>query len=210
MRVLITGKSKGILIGTGAGLALIVLLVLQSVTGGALFGTKTVTTTTAAQQPVVVVSGLFAEHMLLLDSRNVSAIVEQYEGNATISWTTDGQCECNSLNGNYTGTANMTQLMNQLLFGINANGSGLGMQSFVAENLTQKVASTSDVSVIVNSTFAMVEHSIAQGNINGTISAQDSYEYSATNHTWLISRESWNFLSYYVQNPAISGYAPRP
>jgi hypothetical protein len=211
MQALTTRKSEGILIGTGAGLALIVLLVLQSVTGGALFGTKTVTTTaTATQQPVGVVSGLFAEHMLLLDSRNVSAIVGQYEENATISWTTDGQCECNSLNGNHTGTANITQLMNQLLHGINANGSGFGMQSFMVENLTQKVAATSNVSAMVNSTFDIAEHSIAQGNINGTISAQDSYEYSATNHTWLISRESWNFLSYYIQNPAISGYAPRP
>jgi hypothetical protein len=211
MRVLITRKSEGILIGTGAGLAMIVLLVLQSVTGGALFGTKTVTiTATTTQQPEGVVSGLFAEHMLLLDSRNVSAIVGQYEGNATITWTSDGQCECNSLNGNYTGIANITHLMNQLLFGTNANGSGFGMQSFMAENLTQKIAATSDVSVMVNSTFAIVEHSIAQGNINGTISAQNSYVYSASNRTWLISRESWNFLSYYVQNPAIAGYAPRP
>jgi hypothetical protein len=211
MRGMNARERDGILIGAGAGLALIVLLVLQSFIGGGLLGTKTVTVTvTSIQQPAAIVSGLFAEHMLLLDSRNVSAVVGQYEGNGTITWTSEGQCECNSLNGNYTGTANITQLMNRLLFGINANGSGFGMQSFMAENLTQKLAAASTVSVMVNSTFAILEYSIAQGNINGTISAQDSYMYSATNHTWLISRESWNFLSYYIQNPAISGYSPRP
>jgi hypothetical protein len=201
----------GILIGAGAGLTLTVLLVLQSFIGGGLLGTKTVTAAvTSIQQPAGLASGLLAEHMLLLDSRNVSAVVGQYEGNATITWTSEGQCECDSLNGNYVGTANMTQLMKQLLLGINANGYGFRTQSFMAQNLIQTAAATSNISVMVNSTFVIVEQSIAQGKINGTVSAQDSYVYSATGRTWLISRESWDFLSFYVQNPAISGYSPRP
>jgi hypothetical protein len=201
----------GILIGTGAGLTLIVLLVLQSFTGSGLFGTKTVTSTvTSIQQSAAVVSGLFAEHILLLESRNVSAIVSQYAGNATIAWTSEAQCECNSVNGNYTGTANITRLMKQLLFGIDPNGFSFGTKSFMAENLTQSVAATSNTLVTVNSTFVMLEQSIAEGEINGTVSAQDFYVYSATGHTWLISRESWDFLSFDIQNPAISGYSPRP
>ena len=101
-------EREGILIGAGAGLTLIVLLVLQSFTGSGLFGTKTVTATvTSIQQPAAIVMGLFAEHVLLLEARNVSAIVGQYEGNATIAWTSEAQCDCNSVNGNYTGTATL-------------------------------------------------------------------------------------------------------
>lgn len=204
-------ERDGMLIGVGAGLALIVLLVLQSLIGSGLLGTKTVTATaTSIQQPAGLASGLLAEHMLLLDSRNVSAVVGQYEGNATIAWTSEGQCECDGLNGDYAGAANITQLMKQLLLGVNANGYGFGTESFMAEDLAQTGAVASSVSVMVNSTFVIVEQSIAQGKINGTVSAQDSYAYSATARTWLISRESWDFLSFYVQNPAIAGYSPRP
>ena len=99
--------------------------------------------------------------------------------------------------------------MKQLLFGIDAKGVSFGTKSFTAENLTQSVAATSNTSVMVNSTFVMLEQSIAFGHINGTVSAKDSYVYSAAGHAWLISRESWDFLSYDIQT-AISGYAPRP
>jgi hypothetical protein len=201
------GERDGILIGTGAALMLIVLLVLQSFTGSGVFGAKTATTTfTSTQEATGLVSGLYAEHILLLDSRNISAIVDEYEGNATIVRASEAQCECNSLDGTYTGTANITQLMKQLLFGVDANGFSFGTKSFVAENLTESAAAAPDGSVTVNSTFGFLEQSIAAGKINGTVSAGDSYTYSAASHSWLISRETWDFLSYSVQNPAISGY----
>jgi hypothetical protein len=53
--------------------------------------------------------------------------------------------------------------------------------------------------VLVNSTFVTVEQSIAEGKINATVSAHDFYAYSATARTWLISRESWDFLSFYIR-----------
>jgi len=42
------GSSKGAFIGIGAGLTLIILLVLQSLTGSGLLSTRVVTTTTTA------------------------------------------------------------------------------------------------------------------------------------------------------------------
>jgi hypothetical protein len=200
-------ERDGILISTGAAFMVIVLLVLQSFAGSGLFGTKTVTTTVISTQGATgLVSGLYAEHILLLDSRNVSAIVNQYEDNATIVWTSEAQCECNSLDGTYTGAANITLLMKQLLFGTDANGFSFGTKSFVAENLTESVAVASNGSVTVDSTFGIMEQSIASGKINGTASAGDSYTYSTASGAWLISRETWDFLSYSVQNPAIAGF----
>ena len=45
MRGVNAWEHEGILVGSGAGLTLVVLLVLQSSTGSGLFGTKTVTST---------------------------------------------------------------------------------------------------------------------------------------------------------------------
>jgi Na+-transporting NADH:ubiquinone oxidoreductase subunit NqrD len=48
MRGIDTRGREGILVGAGAGLALIVLLVLQSLIGSGLLSTRTVTSTTTA------------------------------------------------------------------------------------------------------------------------------------------------------------------
>jgi hypothetical protein len=41
--------------------------------------------------------------------------------------------------------------------------------------------------------------SVAWGRYHGTVSAQDSFAYSAPAHAWLISRETWDYLSFNVQ-----------
>lgn len=205
-----TAENGGLLVGVGVGITLVVLLVLQSFTGSGLFGTKTVTTTvTSTQQPTELISGLFAQHILALESRNVSSVVGQYERNATVTWASEGECECNSLDGSYRGAANITLIMRQLLLGVAPNGFDSTVSSFVVENLTKSVSVVLDSTVTVNSTFYFVEQSVAFGKIDGTVSAQDYYIYSTAIHTWLISREMWGYLSYGFQT-AIAGFSSRP
>jgi hypothetical protein len=199
-------ENKGVMVGVGAALTLIVLLVLQSLTGTGLFGTKIVTTTIPSlNQATDAVSGRFYQHMLSLDSRNVSEVVSEYEANATITWTSEQVCQCNALDGNFTGVANMTRLMEELLYGIN-NSYSFGTTSFAAQNITQVIEATSDKSVVVNSTFGFFEQSIAFGKINATVSAEDLFSYSPASQTWLISHETWDYLSFHEQPPVINGY----
>lgn len=184
---------------------LAVLLVLQSFGSSGLFAARMVTTTvTSTQKPTGLVSGLFAEHILALESRNVSAVVGQYERNATIKWTSEGDCGCNSLDGSYSGTSNMTQLMRWLLLGIDAKNYSFGTQSLTIENLSQTVRTTSERVIEVDYGFAIMEHSVALGQINGTVSAQDLYTYSSATRTWSISSETWDYMTYKVQDPAIA------
>jgi Na+/H+ antiporter NhaC len=67
--------ADGALIGVGAALGFVLLVVLQAITGGALLGSKAVTAivtteeTAPPQYGAHVVSNLYLEHMLLLESR---------------------------------------------------------------------------------------------------------------------------------------------
>ena len=179
------------MLGVGAGLTLVVLLVLQSVTTNGVFGTRTetVTDTVTTTQQIADVGGSFAEHILLLDSKNVSAIVNQYQGNASVTWT--GQAV--GLAGTYEGARNISEL--QTVF-FETFGT-----TFAIANVTRAITTTSSDSVMVNSTFGFSGFG-RWGNDSGIISAQDHYSYSATNGAWLISRETWNFLTFVVEYPA--------
>ena len=197
------------LVGVGSALTLIVLLVLQSFTGNGLFGTRVVTTTTTStEQPDSFVSGLYAEHVLALESRNVSLAVGQYQGNATVTWESAGECQCGFLDGSYTGKANVTELMKQVLLGIVPKGIGSDVRSLTVENLTQSIGTEPDGRVVVNSSFVMVQQTVAFGTENSKITAQDYYAYSANARAWLIAREDWAFLSYSVQQ-VIAGFSSR-
>lgn len=185
-------RDGSVLIGVGAALAILVLLVLQSLTGSGLFGTRTetVTTTVTTTQQISDVRGAFAEHMLSLGSRNVSALVSQYAGDANVTWT--GQAS--GLAGTYIGKVTIGVLLGQF-FEAYAN-------SFTIANVTQAMAVTSSDSAAVNSTFGFTGWGERWGNTSGTVSAQDYYSYSTTNDAWLISQETWTFLSFNVQFPA--------
>jgi hypothetical protein len=52
---------------------------------------------------------------------------------------------------------------------------------------------------VVNSTFNFAGNSTLVGSFEGTIAAQDSYVHIS--NTWLIARETWNFLKYSEQFP---------
>jgi len=86
-----TREREGILVGAGAGLMLIVLLVLQSLVGSGLLSTRVVTFTTTGAVSTIPdsydqVASAYANHLLLFDSRNVSALADGYDTNATIVW----------------------------------------------------------------------------------------------------------------------------
>jgi hypothetical protein len=82
--------------------------------------------------------------------------------------------------------------------------SAPGYSSFFVGNVTREAGLLSNGSVMVNSTFIFSGQSVAWGRYNGTVSAQDVFAYSGIGHAWLISRETWDFLSYYESNPVIA------
>lgn len=51
--------------------------------------------------------------------------------------------------------------------------------------------------MVVNSTFGLVGLA-ATGNFTATVSAQDSYVYSSSSDAWMISQETWHWLTYYT------------
>jgi Na+-transporting NADH:ubiquinone oxidoreductase subunit NqrD len=79
-------ERDGILIGSGAGLTLIILLVLQSFIGSGLFSTRTVTVTVTNSDAYEQVSDAYAYHLMVLNARNINAVPGEYESNATVEW----------------------------------------------------------------------------------------------------------------------------
>lgn len=186
------GGRGGILIGVGAGLALIVLLVLQSFIGSGLLSTRTVTSTTTVttslpNEDYSQVAGAYANHLFVVSSRNVSALLSGYESNATVEWT-------GRLEGNYTGAGN----------GLGEIGRALALFPGNTVNLTlseesQTIVGAQGDRLVVGSTFSWYGFSSTAGNISGVIAAQDSYAY--VGNTWLIARETWTWVSLDCQYP---------
>jgi hypothetical protein len=193
MRAANTRERDGILIGAGAGLTLIVLLILQSFVGSGLLSTRTVTATvTVSTIPIAYeqVSSAYANRFLLYDAKNVSALLNGYESNATVDWTGEAQ----GLAGNYTGSNEISPL--------------LAFFPGKMVNLTVTIDNQTPVVLkggylAINSTFDFAGYSTVDGKISGTIAAEDSYTYVGS--TWLIARETWNTLTFYCVFPACWG-----
>jgi len=186
-------ERDGILIGAGAGLMLVVLLVLQSFIGSGLLSSKTVTSTTTAATSTIPdayqqLAAGYANRLLLLEARNVSGLVGGYEGNATIEWT--GQMP--NMAGTYNGSNEIHTLLNESFPGDMVN------LTLSIEN--QTIAGPQGRYWVVNSEFEWAGYSSRCGVVNGKIAAQDSYVYS--NDAWLIARETWNSLAYYMVFPS--------
>jgi hypothetical protein len=187
MRATSTRERDGILVGAGAGLTLIVLLILQSFIGSGFLSARTVTsTTTTLSTPTEEfnqVASAYADHLLQLDSDNISGLVSGYERNATVEWT--GLVA--GLVGNYSGSGDI-----EILF-----GSSFGKTvNFSVSNESQTVAPRG-IYCVVNSTFNFSGNNQIEGNINASIAAQDAYVH--VGNTWLIANETWNYLSFYDQ-----------
>jgi hypothetical protein len=163
---------------------------------GYLYGVNSTSTRTtspvAASTAYDQVSDSFAKHIFLLSSRNASAIASQYEQNANVTWFGGGYYSIFLL-GNYNGTKDILFLMNSSFIG---HGD-----SFTLGNVTRHIVNVSDNSATVESSFVFFGQksffgTASIGSVNGTISAQDFYVYSAANSAWLISQETWNFTSF--------------
>ncbi len=173
----------GLLVALGAAVMLIVLLVLQSFIGSGLFSTRTVTVTLTTSDAYEQVSDAYANHLMQLNARNISALVSGYESNATVEWTG----VVGGLTGDYSGSANIKILLGSL--------SGKFI-NFSLSNEYQSVGVKGNVSV-VDSTFDFQAYSSIEGNVNDTIVAQDTYHH--TGNSWMIAHEVWNFTQFDVQ-----------
>ncbi len=132
--------------------------------------------------------------MQLLASRNVSALVSQFDRRANVTWT--GQTM--GLTGIYIGAPNIRLLLNAFL----GRATSLNFA-----NATQTIMAASNQSAIVNSSFRFTGQSQIYGNFTGTVRAQDLLVYSRAASAWQIAEEIWNFLSFDVQYPVGNYYA---
>ena len=191
----INGREReGMFVGVGAGLTLIVLLVLQSFIGSGLLSTKTVTTTTTLTTIPPVedynqVVSVYTNHLSAFSSSSVSAFLSGYQGYATVEWTGDAA----GLVGNYTGNA-ITGLITSVL---------RNMVNSTLSNETQPMVDVQGSYWVVNSTFHWAAYSRVDGNVGITIAAEDSYAHEG--NTWLIARETWTWISFTCQYPGCLG-----
>lgn len=179
---------------------LAVVLLLASALGYSLLTSqsraKTVTSiVTVTRQPPEDFANAFAQHLFVFSSRNVSAIVSQYTLTANVTW--------NGLmcwDGLYPDAGNNSGQYADLL-GIVFDEShnpfaATGLHSVFVGNMTNVSVTQTGEGTVVNATFGLVAEA-TEGNFAATVSAQDTYVYSAA-AGWLISGELWHFLNYYV------------
>ena len=160
----------------------VAVLLFAGALAGYLYGldsaaVKTATETAAGAFDQVASS--YANHLLLLDARNASALLSGYEVNATVEWKgVSGGCD-----GNYSG-AGIGIVLGDLL-----NRS----TSLVVSNETQAIEAGGS-HWVVNSTFDVLGNNTAVGIFHATIASTDSYVYDGGR--WMIANETWNFLHY--------------
>ena len=123
------------------------------------------------------VSSAFTAHLQKIASRNVSAVMTDYENNATVVFEGDTaglSCNCTSL-------ARIRYLFQSAFTGL--------LNLSVTENgPTYRLTGNKDV---VNSTLLLSGYSTTIGRFNGTLSAEAVYDHASVG--WLISSETWNF-----------------
>jgi hypothetical protein len=178
-----TRSTYGLLVGVGAAVMLIILLLLQSFIGSGLFGTRTVTVTVTTSDAYQQVSDAYASHLAHLNARNMNALASEYESNATAEWV--GPVEVGV--GNYSGPKEIVTNLASFLGKFNSN--------FSLSNDYQSIGKVrGSNSWMVNSTFDIQGYDAAVGRVNGTLFAQDSYAH--VNDAWLIAWEIWNFTQF--------------
>lgn len=183
-------NSKMVLIGG-------VALLLVGALAGYLYGvnsTPTKRTMSASPPPDAhdQVASTYANQLILLDAKNVSALVSEFESNATVEWrgyanglqAGHGPAVNRDLRGTYTGSQEIGTLLGAFL--TNAN-------YFLVSNETQTIGAKGNYWV-VNSTFGFTGNSSTVGTFEGTIAAQESYV--QVGKMWLISNEMWDFTYY--------------
>jgi len=154
---------------------------------------RTLTSTEAEIPPSAAVDAVnesFTQHFQLLESGSVSALAPQYTEEANVTWI--GRAYCFS--GAYIGRTQITETLNSFL---NRTVPGLRIM-----NLTRTITPLPNGLVVtVDSTFGFSTSKITTiglstyPGLNGTVSARETYVYSSTTAAWLISNETWSFLT---------------
>ena len=135
-------------------------------------GTTTLATTTTlsglitaiSPQVVEMVNSSLQNHLVQVGSKNVTALLSEYEHNATIIWTGEGVGPDES----YNGPASISYIWKVFFVATTPQ--------FLIANETQTIPPTWNGSVVtVNSTFDFSGHSNAYGEFSGAVYAQDSY-----------------------------------
>jgi hypothetical protein len=178
--------------------AVILLLVIGL--AGYLYGVSsrpegtTTTIITTSQSITDQITDAFAKHMLLLSERNPSAIQSQYAESANVTWMGNS--------GGLAGVYNRTDIL--ILMKVSFIGR---TSSFSIGDVAHKIDSPSPAYTVVHSNFTFYGRNYNFGlhigygsSFNGTVSARDLFVYSASNHIWVISNETWNFTSFSIQN----------
>ncbi|MDG7005459.1 MAG: hypothetical protein JRM86_00810 [Nitrososphaerota archaeon] len=189
------------LVGAGAGAMLVALLVLQSFASTGLFAVKTETSTVTAsldRQEATIVGQAFANHVKDFASLDAPAFSDQYAHNATITWTGDINTCCTPQTSQMTPGEVEVPLERGLALGL----VGTLEVSAVEEN----ISALSGGSALVNATFDFKGTSSYLGQVNGTVTADEAYVYSAplygsTFGGWLIAQESWTVLTPGLEPP---------
>lgn len=183
----------GTLVVGGAALTLVILLVLQSLLGSGLLSTRTSTTTVTVlggTESYNEVLSAYTGHLSALASRNVSALLDEYESNATVVFT--GQST--GLNGNHTGTESLSRL-----FGLFPGD----MVNLTLSSQDSPVIGVEGGRVTAASTFNWNGFSTRDGFVSGEV--VDQVSYAGVNGTWRIIAETWNWLQFDCQYPGCSG-----
>ena len=186
MREMTAREREGVLFGAGAGLTLIVLLVLQPFIGSGLLSTRTVTVTVTTSDACEQVANAYANHLKQLSARNIPALLSGYESNATIEWT--GATEAGI--GNFSGSTDIDILLTSFF-------ATTKFINFSLSNEYQAIG-VKGTAWVVNSTFNFQGYNPVVGKVNGTIVAQDVYEHVGDS-SWLIVRETWNYTQFNEQ-----------
>jgi len=137
------------------------------------------------------VASAYANQLLLLDAKNISALVSEFKSDGLVVWKGyanglqgGGHSANRDLRGNYTGSQEISALLG--LFLTNA-------YYFLVSNETQTIGPRGNYWV-ANSTFHFAGNSSTVGSFQGTVAAQESYVRAG--NTWLIANETWDFIYY--------------
>jgi hypothetical protein len=148
--------------------------------------TVTVSTIPTAYQELANAS---TNHLVAIESRNVTALLLGYESNATLHLMGNAP----GLAGTYHGVSEIAALLNVSF--------PARIENLTLADINQTVIGPQESYWVVNSSFNWEGYSVIDGSVSGTILAQDIYVHQA-NGTWAIANETWDSTRYYCMFPS--------
>jgi hypothetical protein len=131
------------------------------------------------------VKGAFTQHLSSFASENTTLLVRDYTPNATLAWvgTTRG------LGGTYNTTAQIGQFYSTFF-------SKITNVSVKNSTIAVQIVGSG---AVVNGTFNLLGGGPQVQTISGEVTARVAYVH--VNGAWMISSETWEFLSLNIQRP---------